>query len=449
MNTTPNWTGGGMAPLGSYGSTTLDSLVAQAARRLEGANTYAIWSKSELEGYAQLGYEQFCALTRALWDSRHIPARHEPIYSTDRFGKDDAPASSRAWATFEQSQDRPTTRRTTATYTETLVFVSDPAPFLGFGQDMARQAGQAGLITAPADVPNVAGEAPNPEIVLPDDVLEVERVTYDGRRLQALTAQEANRIDCQWEQYTGYPSGYIVRQEGGRKLLKLFRGPAEPADTRPYTQETGILRGGLLEEGYTTSTVLAPTRITLTPFALQANGEALSRISTFFPYPIYPSTQVVVPSGPITVGWVALDETANYGSSGGPYGFARRVSGTFYTDGPFGIPKRWNPGEKNTRIDYVKKAPRLTAGQQLHIQDWDARNILWFVLSRAYTKDGEGQNLKAGEHYQKRWELGVAMVRARHGEVREGIAHVMGRGRTTDDRDQNPTAQLPWQYGRN
>jgi len=454
MDTTPNWTGGAADPLGSYGATTLDSLVAQAARRLEGSNTYVIWSKAELEGYAQLGYEQFCALTRALWDSRHLPARHEPVYTPDKFAREDAPASSRTWETFVPSQDRPTTRRTTARYAEDLVMVSDPAPFLGGGQEFARQAGQMGLITTAPDVLWAGVEAPNAEIVLPDDVLEVERVTYDGRRLQALTAQEANRIDCQWEQYSGYPSGFIVRQEGGRKILKLFRGPAEPADIRPYTQETGILRGGLDESDTTTTTVLAAQRITLTPFALQYTsgpfaGQAASLVSTFFPYPVSPLQLVTVPNRPTVVGWAGLTETAGYNYDGGPYGIARRISGTFCTGGPFGAPRRWNPGEKNTRIDYVRKAPRLTAGQQLHIQDWDARNVLWFVLSRAYSKDCPGQNLKAAEHYQQRWELGVSMVKARWGEVREGLAHVMGRGRTSDTRDTNPTAQLPWQYGRN
>jgi len=102
-------------------------------------------------------------------------------------------------------------------------------------------------------------------------------------------------------------------------------------------------------------------------------------------------------------------------------------------------------------VDYVKKAPKLATSAlrstRLEVQDWDARHLLWFVLARAYAKDCPGQNIKAAEHYQQRWELGVSMVRARHGDVREGISHVMGRSSTVDSRDVNPTARLPWQYG--
>ena len=450
MDTTPNFAPGADSPLGSYGSTTLASLVENAQRRLEGALAWEIWSRAELEGFAQLAYEQFCALTRALWDSRHIPERHEPVYTPDKFSREDAPASSRTWQAYSPPPG-PAGRRNVASYVENLVLVSDPAPFLGDGREFARQAGEYALVTSGADVPNAGDLAVNPDSVLPADVLEVTRATYDGRRLQPLTGREADRIDSQWERYTGYPSGYTVRQDGARKLLKRFRGPAAPADTRGYTQETGILRGGVTTPDAVYETVLAPTRITLTPFALQAGGVALGRISTFFPYPMAPLTLVQLPTRRPVAGWAGLTETATYEVRGGPYGFARRISGTYFTDGPFGLPRRWNPGENNTRVDYVKKAPKLATSAlrstRLEVQDWDARHLLWFVLARAYAKDCPGQNIKAAEHYQQRWELGVSMVRARHGDVREGISHVMGRSSTVDSRDVNPTARLPWQYG--
>lgn len=448
VNTTPNWNGEAQDPLGSVGSTTLSSLVSTAARRLEGDYSYAIWSHDELVGLAQTGYEQFCALTKALWDSRHIPDRHSPTPTTDEWSRADAPASSRTWETFVESQNRPTSRRATARYAENVVLVSDPTPFLGDSRQDARQAGEYGTITAGIDAIGASGTAPNPDSVLPVEVSDVERVTYDGRRLQALTPVEADRIDRQWERYTGYPSAFALRQEGGRKLLKRFRGPAAPADSRPYNQETGILRGGEQVSDVTTSSVLAQARITLTPFSLQSSGVALGLVSTFYPYPIRPTTLILVFDAPTVVGWVGLTEFAGYWATGStPYGFARRVDGVHFTGAPYGIPRRYNPGTQNTRLDYTRKAPKLTAQGRLEIQDWDARYVLFFVLARAYAKDCPGQNKKAAEHYQKRWEIGVEQVRQRWASVREGLEHVMGTGPT--HRDNNPVAELPWQYGRN
>lgn len=405
----------------------------KAQRRL-GDTVGDIWTQAELERYLEDGYLQLVQRTRALWDSAHVPDRHSPAYNTDATSAT-LVQSTRTWQSWAG------TNRGERSAVN-LGLISDPTPYLG---DRRRESDQDGLysaITSPADVPNVADVAPPAESLLPAEVLAVERATWDGRILAPLTPKEADAQDREWEQYTSEPEAYVLIQKGARKLLKRFRGPSSPADSRAYTGEVGILRGGRREPDYETVLVDQILRIPLTPFGQFASGVAASRISTLYPYGGFYVTAVPIPVGTIEVGWPALTETATYAVSGGPFGIARRVPGAYYTNAPFGFPRRFNPGVNNTRIDYVKK-PTAGTWSRFELQDWDTRYLLFYVLARAFDRASPAQDKKMAQHYLARFELGIAMMVARHAHVREHAVYVMGEGDTSYE---PAVARLPGNY---
>ena len=453
MTATPNWSPNGSgSPLGPYASTTLSSIVETAARRLEGDLSFEIFAREELETYAQIELDQFAAETKAFWDSRHLPDKHVPAYTTDVFAADGV-ISERIYSSWSAPASGTDRRTASGLYEEIIRCISDPpVPFMGGGQEFARQDGISSEITSPADIQGNLN-APPADTVLPADVLEVERATWDGRPLQALGPREADELDSQWERYPGWVAAFALIQRGARKLFKRFRGPAAPADTRPHTQQNGILRGGRTVSDTTTITVVQENRITLTPFAIwDVQNIPTGRISTLFPYPATLGQTVSFPYNTTTYGWSALTETEDYSIMNGPFGFVRRMSGVWFTNGPFGFPRRWCKGESNTRIDYVKRAPKLSTSRlattTIPLQDWDCRYILFGMLARAYSRDGQGQNKKLAKHYDTRRNLGILDIKRRHANVREELAHVMGGGSMVDALDRAPLAQLPWNYGR-
>jgi len=415
---------------------TLADLVLKAAYRL-GDTANQIWARDELEGYAQAGYEQFVAATEALFDMRHLDDRHEPVYTT---GPADTADSRREWQPYRQPAA--TERLVPAHYTETIVCVSDPPiPYLG-ARTLADVDGLVGTVTSEASVPFARDTAPPADTLVPDEVTEIVRATWDGRRIEALTPQELDRTDATWETTTGYTNAYAVVNRGGRLLFKRVRGAPGPCDSRPYSDIVGVLAGGLSEPE--TQTVTQPELIALTPFAIVALPSSIprGRISTFFPYPVSPAVQVTV----YVEGWGALDETADYEVLGDEYGIPAVIDGFWMTGDPFGLPYALSTDTKNTRIDYVKDAGDLKSAP-FEIQAWDTRYVLFYMLWKALDRSGKGQNKKLAAHYSQRYQLGVALVRARHDNIREAIAHVMGEG-MPGERDAPPFARLPDTYDR-
>lgn len=425
-------------------STVRDEAIA-CSKRL-GDSTFEIWSQAELEGYVEAAYLDFVTKTKALWDSAHVPDRHSPAYTTDIFARLGV-ASRRTWAPWVPSPGGTARSNRGASSTVELGMISYPTPFLGDGRQFSTQDGIYSLITSPADVKSCT-DAPPAQSVLPEDVGNVERATWDGRRLTAITPQEANKGDPQWEQYSGEPFAYALVQKGSTKILKRDRGPSSPADMRPYSDEAGVLRGGLTIPTATTVTINTAQRINLSPFAdfnqTTLPGTPKGIISTMFPYPGFVPTVYTILSSPPVYGWPGLTEHATTPVVG-TFGIPRRVPGAWYTNGPWGIAKRFNVGLRNTRIDYVKR-PNVKQRGHFELQDWDVRYLRFRALSEALNRDGPGQNKKLAKHYRERYDIGVAMMAQRHASIREATNFVMG-GEDAGPSNWPATARLPGNYG--
>lgn len=422
--------------------TTLRGIAIKAARRL-GDSEFEIWEQGELETYAKLGFSQFVSATGASFDSMHIPERHSPAYTPNI--ADRAMAESyRAFSPFSPSPSG-SGGLGGAQSTLRLEAVSDPTPFLGDSRRESSTSGLVSYITSPADVPGASNTRLPQESFLPPDVAVVKRATWDGRLMKALTPQESDKFDVAWETLTGDTTAYSLIRRGINQIIKRFRPASTPADSRPYTDEVGFLVGGYVEPEFELVEVVQALRITLTPFAIYATQNGLlnpnGRISTFYPYPASPSFPVFVNKQKFLYGWPALDETSDYTVEGGPYGIPCRINGVWFTNAPYGIPIRFNQANRNLKIDFLKVAPETE--QAIEIQPWDARILLWFVLSRAFRRDGKGQNLKLAGHYEARFKNGVAMVLTRIDNVAENAKHVMGEG-TVENAP--PIARLPTNY---
>lgn len=425
-------------------STVRDEAVTVAMRL--GDSTHDIWSQAELEGYVEAAYLDFVTRTKALWDSGHVPNRHIPAYTTDQWSRVGV-SSVRTWKRWIPSPGGTARSNRGATSTVDLGLISYPTPFLGDPGRHSRRDGVYSLITSGVDVAGLA-EAPPAEAVLEPEVGNVERATWDGRRMTAIAPQEADRGDPQWEQHSGEPFAYALIQKGGTKILKHDRGPSSPADMRPYTDEAGVLRGGLSIPDAVTVTINTAQRINLTPFAdfnqTTLPGVPKGIISTMFPYPGFVPTVYTILTAPPVYGWPGLTEHANTPVVG-TFGIPRRVPGAWYTNGPWGIAKRFNPGLRNTRIDYVRR-PNVKQSGHFEIQDWDVRYLRFKALAEALNRDGPGQNKKLSKHYRDRYEIGVQSIVSRHANIREATNFVMGGG------DAGPsnwpaTATLPSNYG--
>lgn len=417
----------------------LSSIVDKVVRRL-GDSDNEIWERSELETYAQLGYEQFVTETNALWDTRHLPDRHSPAYTTDEPSNTNT-ESKRIWPSAIQSFGDSESSGGVSPSLD-LVCVSDATPFIGNSKQDSDFDGLTSFITSPADVPYTTA-ATQQDYLMPDDVLMIDRATWDGIQLQALTPKEADQIDDLWEEKTGDPRAFVIVGKGRKRIFRKLRTPSAPADMRAFSNEVGFIRGGFHEPELATEIVSAPSRITLTPFAIfDSDGTPTSLVSTVYPYPVLSLVVITIYTQKPIYGWPALDETSEHVVIGGPFGLPRRIDGVWFTNAPFGFPKRFSGGNRNTKIDYVKK-PRDLKKHSFEIQPWDVRYIVFFMLSRALDRDGPGQNKKLAEHYLQRYQNGIESVKLRNANANDGARHVMGVG-TIDISTE--TAKLPANY---
>lgn len=146
-------------------------------------------------------------------------------------------------------------------------------------------------------------------------------------------------------------------------------------------------------------------------------------------------------------------ESAYTGTVCGSWGILRDDSEAFPSGGPWGIPRRLHPDANNT----VLEVARLNKAAEIHGQDSErvlelprnyAKYIAFYVMGRALTREGPGQDIKLGQHFMERFELGKRRMKHRQEQIEPEYIGKMGR------RGQNPPQwgigdpTLPWQYGR-
>lgn len=114
----------------------------------------------------------------------------------------------------------------------------------------------------------------------------------------------------------------------------------------------------------------------------------------------------------------------------GNYGVIRQVPRQFAGGNQYGVIRRIIPDDRATRVELFRLAKPLSEGQ-FEIPDRAVRYVEWWVMHRAYSLPGEGENKSLAEHFKNRFNAGVDTLKRRVNAVNRERTIAMGGKRTT------------------
>lgn len=227
----------------------------------------------------------------------------------------------------------------------------------------------------------------------PGDMLSPYRVVYAEERIAATHTAELDRYSGDWEVVTGTPDWY-TRGLGRQAEFEVW------PDGVAYTQ------------------------------AIEFQG-------------LYG-----------TVRSLSGDRTYTYATAA--YGTLRAIRGTVQyvceslenPGGPaYGIPRAWEGSSSTVLLDYSASGPDLgEADQPLLLPDAFGKYLRYYVVSRALSRIGEGQNLPLAQHYEAKWALGRDLLRRIAHMTRTARSYQQQAAAVSDVKHARP--RLPSSYPR-
>lgn len=431
---------------------TLGSLSLEILRRLgddpaEIPEASRIWQHTEIERYIVDGTDQLCLLSLLLWDVDYLdnlPNTANYRYEWERkyfraaqvvprveidFGPDPLPPPGEA-------------RRRFKTPTQTEVYFTDAAftqPWEwswmlgghGPSNHTTRVDRDLFLVT-----PYVAADAE-----LPDVVLQMDRATWDDRKIDPASSRELERRDTMYETVPGDVMAYLQDKDGLRRLRKWKR-PSVIAQYYLAIGLWGVLRGGANVEASAAASVFI---MHIDEFGAVFDGVLDAEPSVFHDFtPAVPESAVITEFGGVTV----LPEFSEFEVVMpspafvdphliGGTGLLRRLPGYFGSYGPSGFARRMSKGRMNVRIEFYRRHRRMVwKNSEFELPAHYITYIRHFAMWKALKRRGPGQDLKLAKHYQGRWEAGVRRVIARRDAIHSarlfrfgGTDEVLPRGR--------------------
>lgn len=218
---------------------------------------------------------------------------------------------------------------------------------------------------------------------LPSDLLVIDRVTYDGKKIDALTDRELRGLDQRYMTTEGEPLAYSVRQDG-----------------------IGYIR--------------------------------------FYPIPSSPDAYSVTGTWGIPRSLDDLDQTVT-GTWGIPR-TVPIDSESASTDPAWGIPRFVSVSAQLAKIEYYQRGSALVADDdEFDIPAWTVKYVRLFAMARCLERRGPGQDMKLAKHFHERFSVGVDRLIKRRDKIKSArVGRFGGMGTTRSPR---PRARLPWQYG--
>lgn len=186
--------------------------------------------------------------------------------------------------------------------------------------------------------------------LLPETLLQVDRVTFDNYKIDCGTSGDARASDHRYQYTAGPPSAYITDQDGLMAIRKI-PVPSARADVFVHTGNRGTIRNVTANEFGTGQTVVGLR-------------------------------------GALRV----LDEHH-------PSGAGR------------GAPKRAYDDTKNVRVEIYRRGD-LTS-DEFEIPDHYVRYVKHYAMSKAREREGPGQDLKLAKHDRARFEMGITRINDR------------------------------------
>lgn len=368
-----------------------------------------IWTTAEILGHFRNGLEELCRATGILWDKETL---------------DDTPPACNYEFPFEPSY---VTARRIAAYSGVTTLDSE-IHVIGYQHECnfsweAERGSHSQLTLGEIEFPFERDEAPAGSlhqaavVTLPDGSLQVERVTWDNRRIPPLRSSELERVDSRYEVTTGAVQAYSQDKDGLDKLRKYQIPVATPTMLSPVGVR-GIPRGvGILRPG-------APIyHMHMDEWGMVFAGVLDSPPSIygdFFPIPEQP-----VRLRDVT--WLRSDSPFADCTIVGNEGGLRRLPGYHPARSTYGTARHIAPTDHNTAVEYQRTPlPCDSEFDRPQLPPYMVKYVRHYTLWKCLSRKGAGQNLKLAAHFKLRWQQSVALTQERLARVQSQVTHGFG-----------------------
>jgi hypothetical protein len=219
---------------------------------------------------------------------------------------------------------------------------------------------------------------------LPDDFLQMDRVTNDHKRLIPTYAVELERNDNLYRTTEGTVEAYCLDSDGPNKI-RLWRVPATAAESAQMaaTGTWGLLR--------------TPTDIDTSTFT-------------------------------------------------GTWGMARIYLAGEIITGTWGILRgATTVSDSGTVIEFFYRPETVALGDTFSLPDRMMKYVRHYAMHRAFAREGSGQDTKLAKHYFERYMAGIMIVKNRQQSYLKQRNIQLGGVDPITHRPPKP--KLPWNYG--
>lgn len=142
----------------------------------------------------------------------------------------------------------------------------------------------------------------------------------------------------------------------------------------------------------------------------------------------------------------ALKETSGTNTIVGTRGVLKERAGDFPAGGPRGTPRRIHPVTDNFKIE-IARLGRDPQAFDFEIPRNYSKYVVFWAMARALRRDGPGQDKKLAQHYEARFELGVARMKRRMQDFDRERAGRVAYGPPGQPSFALGEPTLPWEYG--
>lgn len=347
-----------------------------------------VWTSDEVEGYIGDGIRELGIKGQVTWDMRYLEDRprvgdHHFTWEEEFYTAGQAMFADYAYH-FEWEKDYYTGPPTTG-----------PA-YLQYPDER--------------DSFDVSGEIPAAE-PLPSDLYSVDRVTWDGRKIEAMNTRQLKSKENLFETVKGFVFGYLQDRDG-LGFIRKFRKPSAIGEYYQVVGVWGSIKGASTQNDAALATITAQMTIDGWGVVTATVYAPLCAFGEFSPANSQNGIDNFVAQDAITSVSEFGDDTV---VSRGGFGGLKRLPGYFPANGPWGTARRISQDTGNMRVEYWRRAEVPSDASQpiRELDGYMLRYVRHYALYRAYNKRGVGQDLRLAGHYKGRYDAGVARVKAR------------------------------------
>ena len=249
---------------------------------------------------------------------------------------------------------------------------------------------------------------------LPDDLTEIDRITWDWIRLEPLSHRFLRNYDSRYRVQTGQVQAYTLDEDG---IGYLRKWPIPNTTVTPFTKTIATVGNSGAERASNVVTVKTTAAHGLTVGSMVTiSGVTETSFNGTFQVITVPSTTT------FTLWQYGPNET----SGGGTVSI--------------------NTDSRNMRIEYFRRGASLDESTDgFEIPERWVKAIRFFALWKALARQGDGQDKTFAQHFEQRWQAMVARAKRRNIQAK---SERVGRfGAAPEAPAVIPRPRLPWNRG--